>query len=241
MRIATWNCYRGSCLERAADLAPLGPDIAVLQECARPESPPTEGRYAWFGVNARHGVGIVARSPYQVTAGPLNSTLDHSAYPAIVSGPTRFHILAIWALRRPSYVRAILDALDAYAGFLRATPSVVVGDFNCFAHWRGAAPSKNHTELARRLSQDFHLVSAYHNAPGYDPDVPERPTHFWQWSERNPFHIDYCFVPADWKDFIRSVHVGPFSEQHWRSDHRPLVVDIGLPGSIVAVSSRRDR
>ena len=28
MRIATWNCYRGPCLERASDLAPLWREIA---------------------------------------------------------------------------------------------------------------------------------------------------------------------------------------------------------------------
>ena len=241
MRIATWNCYRGPCLERASDLASLGPDIAVLQECSRPEIAPTKGRFAWFGVNPAHGVGIVARPPFKVTPGPVNVALDHSAYPAIVTGPTRFHVLAIWALPRPSYVRAVLDALDAYAEFLRAAPSVVVGDFNCFAQWRGAAPSKRQAELARRLTEDFRLVSAYHSAPDYDPEVPERPTHFWRWSEQHPFHIDYCFVPAAWKDAIRSVHVGPFSEQHWRSDHRPVVVDLGVSTSIVAVSNRERR
>jgi exonuclease III len=237
VRIATWNCYRGSCLERAADLAPLGPDIAVLQECARPEIARANGRWAWFGANPAHGVGIVARRPFRVTPGPVNVDLDHSAFPAIVTGPQRFHVLAVWALPRPTYVRAMLDALDAHDEFLRAAPSVVVGDFNCFAQWRGAAPSKRNAELARRLTKDFRLVSAYHRAPDYDPDVPERPTHFWRWREHHPFHIDYCFVPVEWSEAIRSVHIGAFSEQHWRSDHRPVVVDLDLPPSNVAAAS----
>jgi hypothetical protein len=232
MRIATWNCYRGDCLQRATDLAPLQADITVLQECAKPNEK-AAGQCAWFGSNPAHGVGVVARSPFRVVPGRRNRKLDHSAFPAIVTGPgpTRFHVLAVWALPRPSYVRAMLEALDTYAHFLRAAPSIVVGDFNCFAQWRGAAPSARHTELARRLKDDFRLVSAYHGAPGYDPDVAEKPTHFWRWREHHPFHIDYCFVPVDWSGAIRSVEVGDFAEQHWRSDHRPVLVDLDLPAT----------
>jgi hypothetical protein len=229
VRIATWNCYRGNCLQRATDLAPLEADIAVLQECGRPDVATPPGQCAWFGTKPAHGVGIVAQRPFNVMPGPVNGALEHSAFPAIVAGPTNFHLLAVWALPRPTYVRAMLDALDAYDDFLRAAPSVVIGDFNCFAHWRGAAPSRRHAELARRLTNDFRLVSAYHGAPAYDPDLPEHPTYYWRWREQHPFHIDYCFVPVEWRGAIRSVHVGAFSEQHWRSDHRPVVVDLDVP------------
>ena len=215
MRIATWNCYRGDCLVRAAELEPLNADVAVIQECSQPAGRKST-RYAWFGTNPAHGVGVVARRPFKVTPGPSDPRLDHTAFPAIVSGPTRFHVLAVWALPRPTYVRALLGALDVYAEFLKAAPSIVVGDFNCFAQWRGKPPSK------------------YHVAPERDAEAPERPTHFWRWRERNPFHIDYCFVPAAWGRSIRSVHIGDFAEQHWRSDHRPVVVDVDLP--YVAVS-----
>ena len=229
MRIATWNCYRGDCLTRATELAPLDADVAVLQECSQPAGRLARGRCAWFGVNPAHGVGVVARRPFKVMSGPLDARLDHSAFPAVVTGPTRFHMLAVWALPRPTYVRALLDALDTYADFLRAAPSIVVGDFNCFTQWRGAPPSRHHVELARRLADDFNLVSAYHAAPDHDADAPERPTHFWRWREHHPFHIDYCFVPEAWAPKIRSVHVGGFAEQHWHSDHRPVVVDLDLP------------
>jgi hypothetical protein len=234
VRIATWNCYRGPCLQRAAQLALLGPDIAVIQECAQPGPPSAETSVAWFGQNPAHGVGVVGRPPFVVRHGPLSPALEHTAFPAVVTGPTSFHLLAIWALPRPSYVRAVLDALDAYGDFLRSAPSVVVGDFNCFAHWRGEAPSKRHIELARRLRNDFSLVSAYHAAPDYDSSAPEAPTYFFRWEERRPFHIDYCFVPTEWRSAIRSVHVERFDEQHWRSDHRPVLVELDLPVSCVS-------
>ena len=239
VRIATWNCYRGDCLVRAAELASLDADITVLQECSQPLRRSSR-QHAWFGGNPAHGVGVVARGPFHVRTGPIDARLDHTGYPAVITGPTRFHVLAIWAMPRPSYVRALLDALDVYDDFLHAAPSVVVGDFNCFAQWKGKAPSKWHIELARRLADDFGLVSAYHSEPGRDARVAEHPTHFWRWREHNPFHIDYCFVPAAWRPAIRSVHVGGFEEQHLRSDHRPVVVELKLP-AIVGTAERRSR
>jgi hypothetical protein len=217
-------------------MAPLEPDIAVIQECARPTLDFDQQQCVWFGANPTQGVGIVTRGAFTVIPGPFDSRLDHSVFPAIVSGPTSFHLLAVWAQPRPSYVRALLHALDTYAEFLRSAPSVIVGDFNCFAQWRGEAPSKWHDELARRLNAELHLVSAYHASPGFSPDAPEFPTHYWRWRECNPFHIDYCFVPATWRNAIRSVHIGAFSEQHWRSDHRPVVVDLDLPASALVAA-----
>ena len=229
MRIVSWNCYRGPCLERAERLAPLRPDIAVIQECARPEPMPLGRRVAWFGTNPRQGVGVVASSPYRVTPGPVDTALDHTAFPAIVSGPVSFHILAIWALPRPSYVRAMLQSLEAYGSFLKDAPSVVIGDFNCFAQWEGKAPSKHHVELARWLGDELGLISAYHSAPAFNASATEAPTYFFRWKEDRPFHIDYCFVPAAWRSSIRSVGVRPFNETTWQSDHRPVVVELALP------------
>jgi endonuclease/exonuclease/phosphatase family metal-dependent hydrolase len=232
VRIATWNCYRGRCLERAEELAPLGPDIAVLQECAQPATCVAERSVVWSGSKPTHGVAVVAHLPFAVSRGPVSATLDHTAFPAVITGPMTFHLLAIWALPRPSYVRAVLKALETYDHFLRSAPSVVIGDFNCFAHWHGEAPSKAHVELARRLRDDLSLVSAYHNAPAYDPTAREEPTYFFRWEESRPFHIDYCFVPAAWRPAIRSVQVRGFGEQQWRSDHRPVIVDLDLPGAL---------
>jgi endonuclease/exonuclease/phosphatase family metal-dependent hydrolase len=215
-------------------LAPLDPDIAVIQECAQPGRPIDGQTVAWFGDNPAHGVAVVASPPFMVSHGPANPALDHTAFPVVVTGPISFHLLAIWALPRPTYVRAVLHALEVYADFLNSAPPVVIGDFNCFPEWHGEAPSKSHIELARRLRDDFSLVSAYHAAPAYDPLVSDAPTYFFRWDESRPFHIDYCFVPTSWRAAIRSVYVAGFREQAWRSDHRPLVVDLDLPASIIA-------
>jgi endonuclease/exonuclease/phosphatase family protein len=215
-----------------AQLAPLGPDVAAIQECAQPALPSGGRSVAWFGNNPAHGVAVVATPPFTVSRGPVSSALDHTAFPAVITGPVSFNVLAIWALPRPSYVRAILRALELYADFLLSAPSVVVGDFNCFPEWCGKAPSKAHVELARRLRDDFSLISSYHAAPGYAPSAADSPTYFFRWDGSQPFHIDYCFIPAQWRPAIRSVHVAPFDEKHWRSDHRPVIVELDLSGGL---------
>lgn len=231
MRIATWNCYRGDCLERAAELARFSAHVVVLQECSRAKSPKPNDTAVWFGDKPAHGVGVVTRGKFRVTAGPLDASFNHSAFPAVVSGPTPFNLLAVWAAPRPSYVRSMLGALEAYAEFLKSGPSVIVGDFNCFARWEGKAPSSHHVKLERRLREDFDLVSAYHVTRHYRKSKIEAPTHFWRWKEHHPFHIDYCFVPRAWVKAVRTVHVESFAAQGWRSDHRPVVVDLALaPG-----------
>ena len=43
-----------------------------------------------------------------------------------------------------------------------------------------------------------------------------------------PFHIDYVFVPKDWR--LKSVEVGSFGEWGKLSDHVPVVVDVTIGG-----------
>ena len=51
------------------------------------------------------------------------------------------------------------------------------------------------------------------------------PTHYFRWQENAPFHIDYVFVPAAWRERVRSVEVGAY--ENWRdSDHVPITVEL---------------
>ncbi len=231
MRIVTWNCCGGACLDRAAELAPLAPDLAVLQECAQPHAGAAENEWLWFGENPRKGVGVVAGAGWRVERGPVDETVRHTAFPVVVtrtSGGPPVHLLAIWSFREPTYVEAIRSGLDAYAGFLRAAPGVVVGDFNSSPDFAPKTGPRSHGALVAHLHDAFGLASAWHAhaaARGRSP-LDETPTLYFRWQERRPFHIDYCFVPAAWVPAIRDVRVGSFAEWEGRSDHRPLLVDV---------------
>jgi exonuclease III len=223
MKLVTWNCCRGDRASKLAALAKLTPDVAVVQECARFDAP-AAGWGVWFGSNPQQGVAVLASNGFQVQA--LPGTDSASAYAAKVSGPTAFHLLAVWAQSTPTYARAVLDALEEHRAFLLEGPSVVAGDFNTNTVLSKSVRGGGHADIVRVLEQDFGLVSAYHQFFKEEHGRESRPTHYWRWDESKPFHIDYCFVPKIWSGRVRSVTVGTYRDWAEQSDHRPLVVDL---------------
>lgn len=227
MRLATWNCYRGECHERAGQLQHLDPDVIVLQECGRPEAPATD-HCLWFGDNPQQGVAVLARNGYRLEPYPLDPDRAHSVFPVQVVGPVSFGLLAVWAMPRPTYVSAVNHGLTAYRDLLGAGPAVVAGDFNSHWQWDARHRDRPHATLVERLGREFGLISAYHAVRlGVEPG-DEEPTLYWQWKETQPFHIDYCFVPSAWVPHIEGVRVGAFADWEGKSDHRPVVVDVRL-------------
>ena len=103
---------------------------------------------------------------------------------------------------------------------------MIVGDFNSHSRFDGKQ-RPNHTTLHQRLRDDFGMVSAYHQAKERDGATgAEAPTYYHYWSQDNPFHLDYCFLPTLWVNRLGSVQVGGYDEWKHLSDHRPLVVEI---------------
>jgi exodeoxyribonuclease-3 len=221
MRIVSWNCYRGECRTRASQLESLRPDIVVLQECAQPAV--IDHRCVWFGNHPSQGVGVIANGPWTVRSGAIAPSVSDSVYP--VSGPASMHLLAVWAMPRPTYVRAILEALDYYSEFLLSAPSLIIGDFNSHPRWDHSDSKANHSMLERRLKREFGLVSAFHTYADRTGNLVEPATHYWRWREDRPFHIDYCFFPESWAPRLRLVEVGTYSDWADQSDHRPLLAE----------------
>lgn len=223
MRITTWNCYRGECRTRAARLESLRPDICLLQECGRPQQ--LDDQCQWMGSNPRQGVAVITNGEWNVRPGPVDSAVPDSVYPYVISGPSTFHILAVWSKPRPTYVQAIHEGLDSYRDFARSAPTIVAGDFNSHACFDKGNPRWFHSTIVDRLREEFGLVSTFHSHSSESPDRPEPATIYWRWQETQPFHIDYCFIPQTWASYITAVEIGNYAD--WKdSDHRPLSVEI---------------
>lgn len=236
MRLVAWNCNMGlhGKLHR---LRELQPDLAIIPECASPDilrrkvglDAPTEMQ--WIRGKSDHkGLGVFAFNGYTLT--PFAGYVDGIRFvlPLIVSGPTTFHLLAVWAFNMSDRIKAadpgpLLRALDCYRDFLTAAPSVVVGDFNnhfVFDRPRRAANHANALAAFHRLG----MFSAYHRANAVPAGGEMHPTLYWMRNKDKPYHIDYCFLSESWSASLRSARVGNIAEWLSAGDHMPLVVDV---------------
>jgi endonuclease/exonuclease/phosphatase family metal-dependent hydrolase len=99
-------------------------------------------------------------------------------------------------------------------------PTIVAGDFN-------ASKSSPHLRNVAKLNGRG-LESAYHHFHGKrHEDQEEHPTSYWRWDPERPFHMDFVFVPREWR--VEAVEVGTYDDYLSRrrlSDHVPVVVTL---------------
>ena len=117
MRIVTWNCCRGSLSNKVPFLDSLAADIAVVQECAKPEVE-CDTR-VWFGDNPGQGIAVLASNGYQIRALPTEADVPKFVFPLEVIGPVRFLLLVVWSKGKQKYryVMGIVKAVGIYTLF----------------------------------------------------------------------------------------------------------------------------
>jgi endonuclease/exonuclease/phosphatase family metal-dependent hydrolase len=226
LRLLTWNANRGRLVSKAAAIASLHPDIAVIQEVAQP-SVPTEGVH-WFGESRTQGVAVLVREPYRATPLPREHGIPAFMVPFRIDGPVEFTLFAVWTRRvlPIQYVRGACVAIDRYAGLLRSGPAVLMGDFNANASWDHIHPAdSNFSAMVARL-RGCQIDSAYHRFHGEAYGQESRKTFFQYRRPTSGHHIDYCFVPEDWMARVKKVAIGPIESWRAWSDHCPLWVDV---------------
>lgn len=223
MRITTWNCYRGQPIEQVRTLAELSSDLVVLQECARPNEE-QEG-LLWVGDSEKQGLAVSAESGIGIRMAEQVEGVP-TALPVCVDAAEPFQLLVMWTHANPTYTREAKQTLEAYRSFIKAAPTIVLGDFNSSPAFDAQNRSFSHSDLTGFLADETGLVSAYHAFTGEAPGQESQPTLYWQFKQSQPFHIDYCFVPEAWAPRVTSVEVGTFEAFEGKSDHRPMTVDL---------------
>jgi exonuclease III len=225
MRIITWNCARGPHEKKVSLLRALGFDIAVIQECSKPDS--VSDQRLWFGTNPRQGIAVLAGGEYRLSVLPQLEVPDY-VIPIQVEGPQSFVLFAVWAKanRGYPYVEGVVRAIDIYRGQIAASPSVLLGDLNSNAIWdHEHRADRSHTALVKRLDE-LGLASAYHQFFEEEHGCESRATIYFQWRRNAPYHIDYCFIPKSWLSRLGNVSVGSYEDWQSASDHRPLIIDL---------------
>ena len=219
-RVTSWNCYRGAKIEDSlALLAPLRADLVALQECRHPAG--EDASIIWRGADPLQGVAVVSTSPAVPVEAIEIPSLHPTVVPVVVQAAQPFLFVGVWT--HPPYNEVAWEAMTACVAAADGMPVVAAGDFNSSP--RVVGQERESPRFLQQMQDELGLVSAYHHVHGESPGAETRATHYHQWNESKPFHLDYCFVPETWLGHLASVEVGSFAA--WpQSDHRPLTVDL---------------
>ncbi|MBY8976893.1 endonuclease/exonuclease/phosphatase family protein [Rhodobacteraceae bacterium NNCM2] len=243
VRVAFWNCNMALHRKMEALMA-LRPDIAVISECAEPETLAArggpelgEGSCVWMGRNRHKGLGVFAFGGYRLRRHePFHPGLSY-ILPVNVSGPVAFNLLAVWAqnasggVTRKHQLGPFRRSLPRYQGFITGAPCLIGGDFNNNRIWDRPGWRMNHMAKMARLDA-LGFVSVYHAMTGEGQGAETTPTHYWRDRTKDgpTYHIDYIFAPVDRVPGISHFSVGTFED--WcgnkLSDHVPLVIEIDM-------------
>jgi endonuclease/exonuclease/phosphatase family metal-dependent hydrolase len=226
LRLIAWNCHHGSLSSRLAALASFSPAIVFLQECRPVETLAVMNPFVIQRVNDRKGIALASLdSTYSLARLRLRANRGRAVACARVTGPVSFIALGIWS-QGPRYVDDVMRTLDAYSSILSSGSTVVMGDLNSGSNLtRQKSINKGHSRIVAALA-DRGLVSAYHAFHGVDHGEEAHPTYHHQRKASNPWHIDFCFVPAGW--VVNVIRVDVLDGKEWAatSDHLPLMVDV---------------
>jgi exodeoxyribonuclease III len=238
MRIVAWNC-NGAFHRKIEALARLAPDIAIISECAEPETlrrkaptfSPTSA--LWIGDNSQKGLGLFSFGDLRLSRDRSYDSSITYVLPARVEGSREFNVLAMWSHhpkmnQGTSSPGPTLIAIRTYERFLCERTSVIAGDLNNHVQWDRPRKASNHANAVSELDQ-IGFVSAYHEHHKVAHGAETHPTIYWRdRTETGPtYHIDYAFIPRSCVGLLRSLRIGSYAD--WigtgLSDHAPVIVD----------------
>jgi exodeoxyribonuclease-3 len=233
MKLVTWNC-QGAFRKKAAAIATLAPDLAVIPEAEcierlhfAPEIPhPTA--MAWFGERATKGLSILSYTDWQFSLDDAYDPTIRYCVPLRVSGGAELNVLAVWAMghRNPrlSYVGQLALAIQRYGSFLAERETIILGDFNSNKQWDHKPRIGNHSWVVAALA-GLGLVSVYHAWSGEAQGEESIKTFYMYRQQKQVYHLDYCFVPKRWLARLASFEIGAYEQWRTLSDHMPLFVE----------------
>jgi endonuclease/exonuclease/phosphatase family metal-dependent hydrolase len=224
-------------------LLDLHPDVCAIQECSKEsmDSYAQPGyRARWLaGGNQNKGLGVITANGWNIEE--PTATEQRWVASVRIEGPLRVLLVVVWACRfgehvEDTYVGQVYRALCANRHWFNGDPVVVMGDFNSNKIWDASRKLSNHSAVVSTLRSQG-LISAYHTYFAEEQGSETRPTFYFWRRENRPFHIDYAFVPEQWRPHLTSVQVGNYSDWVKRrlSDHCPLIVDVDLRSAVATL------
>ncbi|MFW2475982.1 MAG: endonuclease/exonuclease/phosphatase family protein, partial [Sediminibacterium sp.] len=163
MKIITWNCNMAF-RKKAAYVLAHNPDIVIIPECEHPdkltftENTPLPTDWLWMGDNKNKGLGIFSYSHFTFKLLRNHNPKLKTIIPISVTGnDVKFTLFAIWA-NNPTdpdgqYVEQIWKALVHYKRQLKATQTILMGDFNSNTIWDKKFRIGNHSHVVEQLEK----------------------------------------------------------------------------------------
>jgi hypothetical protein len=219
LRIVGWNANGGLAGRKAACLAALNPDVAVVAECAQDAEVPALMRVGWTGTYRTKSLGVFARPELGET---VDSSWDSSRewFLPVHLGEVGVDVLAVWAMNlrggegQPRW--RTRRALGHYAPFLARGRALLIGDFNIGDfndNLRWDRPT--YPAFARTLEElgAKGYTSIYHARTGERHGAETGASIYWRRKLEAPYLIDHAFIPEAWLSSVLAPAVVPAFEE----------------------------
>jgi len=227
----TWNCQVGGFARKAQHVAPFLPDVLVVQEMESVDDvvlggqvQPTFRKRLCRPEPGSRGVGVFSYTTTKLRYVDADLQRGFHRFEA-EQNDLGFNVVAVWTSNRTPHATAYRqahDGLSRHAAWIAARPTVVLGDFN-----NNASYKRRDWKGLLALMESLGLVSAYHAKTGEPHGAERQPTYFYRGGKFTT-QLDYCFVPALWREKITAVQVGTHDQWGALSDHAPLIVELDL-------------
>lgn len=228
MKIVSWNAnckFR----EKYTDVAKLGADIYVIQECENPEtSKNTEYREFvkngfWIGDIPFKGLMVFSQNP-EIKLVLHNWRTQGYRFFLPIEVNDQFTLVGSWAC--DPYIEEFTDFIHAAKKNIDKR-TIIIGDLNSNVifdknHFKSG---KTHSKIIKEL-REIGLEDIYHNKSGDEQGKEKVPTFYLYRHLDKPYHIDHCFATPD---LIKKMMIHARWQWLSLSDHLPIEIELSNP------------
>ncbi|QXO95404.1 hypothetical protein KSK55_03090 [Methanospirillum purgamenti] len=230
MRIVTWNCNGAFRKKEHKLISTLYPDLAIIQECEKPDLKFTSQfpHYLWVGDNNNKGLGIFSLMP--IIKSEVHDSKSKYYLPFLLND---ILILAFWTKNDTNspqnrYIGQAFNVLRNYHDHLQSK-CMIIGDLNWNVCWDSATQKNPVTGTLTEFNAilaNFEIFSAYHFHENIKFGFEKKPTLFLYRKKERPYHVDYIYTSMDFLKNLKMLEIGKFDEWIQFSDHMPVYIDI---------------
>jgi exonuclease III len=233
LKILSWNC--NGAMRKKLDLVDsFKADIIVIQECEDPTRSTDEiykkwagDNYFWIGENKNKGLGLFAKSEYQLKK--LEWKAPKLRYFISCSVNDSFNIIGLWCHLD---VKSNFHYIGQFSKYMKLhktkfKTAILAGDFNSNVFWDKKNRKWNHSFVVSEL-QEIGIESLYHRYKMEEQGKETEATFYLTKKIDKPYHLDYIFASKIYSDSMKKIEIGKADFWMKHSDHMPVFCEIDM-------------